>query len=354
MFENLPNTSATPAAEPTPDYERGLFLSSKVGHEFNAISRSGILAQMVLSQGFAVLFIIPIVLFYCVRNLLGGPFYLAITIAGIAGVAIITGGIIAMVRIGGNGNAGLGIKGSTDSRYRIRASIPKRRQNPGFRQWAEVTLNVKPKEPEEIEHLDADDLEAERGGFEPIIVRPWFGIRRGSHYAVAVVICGIVGVVTLLYLMQFLVGGWGEMFKSSGLLMYAAFGFGLISGGLCAELIYPIYIRIVPGRLDVFRYGFLGSGKPEVKAYDLRTIGLCVDFGSFSVALEPPRPPGEPLPDLITMKKWPNHKVFPEEYRPDYFTLALSPGRMEHCQRLIQAARTTEPTPDLPDDELIG
>lgn len=128
----------------------------------------------------------------------------------------------------------------------------------------------------------------------------------------------------------------------------------MVSGALGAELIFPVYIRIVPGRLDIFRYGFLGSGKPSVETYDLRSIGLCVDFGSFSVALEPARTPGEPIPEFVAANRWPHAKTHPEGHAPDYFTLALSPGRLENCQRLIQAARTDEPTPDLPDDELLG
>ncbi|MCA9303230.1 MAG: hypothetical protein KC996_03820 [Phycisphaerales bacterium] len=355
MFENLHIAAAPPPApEPEPDFARGLYLSEKMGHEFSAVGKSSMLAQTILSQGFAILFIIPIALFYGIRNLLGGSILLAGLAAGVVGATLIILGIIAMARVRGGNNPGTSLKAATDSRYRIRAIIPKRRQNQGFRQWAEVTLHVKPKEPEEIQQLDVDDLDAERGGFEPIIVRPWFGIERRKRFWYATLVCGLIGVSILLFLMQFVFGGWSAMMKSGGFMTYAAFGFAMVSGAIGAELIYPVYIRIVPGRLDIFRYGFLGSGKPEVQTYDLRTIGLCVDFGTFTVALERPRPPGEPLPEFVASKRWPYAKIHPDGHTPDYFTLALSPGRMEHCQKLIQAARTTEPTPDLPDDELLG
>lgn len=355
MFENLSiQRDTTQAQGAEADFQRGLFLSEKMGQEFNGIGRSGVIAQLIISQGFAVLFLVPVVLFYIVRNLLKGPFWIAITIAAVAGATLIIGGIIAMVRINGTGSSSFNIRSTTDSRYRIRAIVPKRRQSYGFRQWAEVTLNVKPKEPEPEKIVEPQNLDAERGGFEPIILRPWFGISRPRAFWWTAIVCGIVGVSTLLYLLHFIVGGWSTMFQNTGFLAYAATGFAMVSGALGAELIFPVYIRVVPGRLDIFRYGFLGSGKPQVETYDLRTIGLCVDFGSYSVALEPARPPGEPLPEFVAAKRWPHAKTHPDGHSPDYFTLALCPGRLEYCQRIIQAARTDEATPDLPDDELLG
>ncbi len=351
MPNPIPSNTTT---DEQPDYERGLFLSEKMGLEFNSVGRSGIITQLIVSQGFAMLFLIPIILFFGIRNLLGGSILVASLAAGGTGAALITLGIIALLRVKGSHSPGIYLKSSTDTRYRIRAIIPPRRPSYGFRQWAEVTLHVKPKEQTTADTVTPDALDAEHGGFEPLIIRPWFGIARPKAYWLAAIICGIISAAFLLFLMQYIFGGWGGMLKDAGFLGYAGIGFTMVAGALGAELLYPIYIRVVPGQLDVFRYQFLGSGKPEVKTYDLRTIGICVDFGSFSIALEPPRVIGEPIPEFVAAKRWPHTKVHPEGHTPDYFSLALSPGRMLNCQRLVQAARTTEPTPQLPIDKLLG
>lgn len=44
----------------------------------------------------------------------------------------------------------------------------------------------------------------------------------------------------------------------------------------------------------------------------------------------------------------------PEAYRPKYVSLALVIGRREIAVRVIQAARTSEPTPPVSETELGG
>jgi hypothetical protein len=121
-----------------------------------------------------------------------------------------------------------------------------------------------------------------------------------------------------------------------------------------AEFLWPVYLRLAPGRLDLFRYGALGRGDPRVTSYDLRRVGVCVNFAQCTIAIEPPREPGVPAPALVLAKKWPHFQQHPPGSVPDYLCVALCPGRTEFCQRLIQAARTDEPTPPLPDDRLLG
>ncbi|MBL4591802.1 MAG: hypothetical protein JKY96_07570 [Phycisphaerales bacterium] len=153
---------------------------------------------------------------------------------------------------------------------------------------------------------------------------------------------------------QFLFGGWGPLLQNSGGFGYGGVGFALFCGAIIAEFCFPVYIRLAPGQLDIFRYDFLGSGKPAVKTYDLRTIGLCVDLGGYTVALEPPRPPGEPIPEFVPGKKITHLKTHPEGHVPDYFNLALTKNRTQLCQQIVQAARTDQPTPPLPKDQLVG
>ncbi len=349
-----PDTAAP--AEDQPDFDRGLFVCEKPGLEFSSAERSGLLVQLVTTQAFATLFLIPAAVFFILRNLAGASTLLTILATVLVAIPLLILGIITLTRLNTNTKkTGAYLKSETDSRYRIRAVIPSKRQSTGVRQWAEATLGTKP--PEYTPPLSPDELGFIQGGFEPLIIRPWFGVKHAKAYQRTAIICGITCVGALLYIFQLFSGGWGPMFQTMGFLGYAAAGFAMLSGVVCAELIFPTYIRLAPGRLDIFRYGFLGSGQPEVTTYDLRRIGLCVDFGSFTIALEPPRPPGEPLPEFVVRKNSGVHakiKVHPEGHTPDYFCLALTPNRIEHCQRLIQAARTNEPTPDLPDNQLLG
>lgn len=55
-------------------------------------------------------------------------------------------------------------------------------------------------------------------------------------------------------------------------IIWASFGVG----SLLAALLWPTYVRVVPGVLDVFRYGPLGVGAPRVERYDLRSARVLV------------------------------------------------------------------------------
>ncbi len=82
-----------------------------------------------------------------------------------------------------------------------------------------------------------------------------------------------------------------------------------------------------------------------MESFDLRKVGVCVDFGGYVIALEPERAVGEPMLGVIQSKRWPNGKVFPEGYEPMFFSVIMLRCRREFAQRLVQAARTDEPTP---------
>ena len=135
---------------------------------------------------------------------------------------------------------------------------------------------------------------------------------------------------------------------------YALTGAGIVGGLMCAEFVWPVYLRLVPGRIDIFRYGFLGSGEPEVETHDLKKQGVCMDFGSYTMVLEPEREVGEPLPALVKAKKWPHGQVLPDDYQPRYVSVALVVGRREIAERVIQAARTAEETPPVSETSLTG
>lgn len=340
----------TEKTEENPDFGRGLYVCEQQGIEFSSMSSSGFAGSWVASQGFVVLIMFPVISYFVLRELTVVPIWITTMVTVGMSVAVAVGGTVVLRRVynSGRGRGSDGIlKKQADSRYRVRAVIPKKRQASEMIHWAHLTTQSAKylEEREGYEGVSADELEAVRGGFEPMIIRPWFGIKRGRAYVWTAVVMGCVLVMGVLTGLGILFGGWRGVMDMTGLMGYALIAFGMVSGVCVSELIWPVYIRLVPGQLDIFRYGFLGSGEAEVESFDLRTVGVCVDFGGYIVAIEPAREVGEPLPAMVIGKRWPNHKVFPEGHEPMYLSALMVPGRREFAQRLIQAARTDEPTP---------
>lgn len=335
-----------------PDFARGLFVCSKPGYEFASAASSAGIVPFVLTQSFAALFIVPVAVFFVLRNVAGVATWVAGTAAGVLGAAVIAVGIIVLMNMNRSNYKGGGFfRNESDSRYRVRAVIPKKRRSDRVMRWVRAASQAELLDDEPVRE---EDLGSVLGGFEPIIVRPWFGVRRERAYWWTAVLCGFACAGLLLGLLTLIMGGWSGVLKNSGFLGYAMTGAGMVSGVMCAELIWPVYVRIVPGRLDLFEYGFLGSGEAEVETHDLKRQGVCVDFGSYTIALEPERPIGEALPSLVKSKHWPYGQALPEDYRPRYVCVGLVVGRRGIAERVIQGARTMEPTPPVSDTELMG
>ena len=328
-------------------------MCEKPGHEFAAMSSSGVLVHFVISQGFvAVLFLGPVVVYHIMLRVVGASQVIAGMSAWLVGMVAVGVTVMMMRGINRSNYTGGGyFKNESDSRYRVRAVIPKKRRTTRVMRWLEAVVQA---EFGEEEPVRSEDLDSELGGFEPIIVRPWFGIKRRKPFWWTAVISGLLCSAGLLQLFSILVGGWGTMLKNMGLLSYATVGTGIVSGLVIAELIWPVYLRLVPGRLDIFRYGFLGSGAPEVETHDLKRAGVCMDFGSYTIAVEPEREIGQPLPALVQSKKWPHGQTLPPGFEPLYVCIALVIGRREIAERVIQAARTSEATPAVSETELGG
>ncbi|MBL4697552.1 MAG: hypothetical protein JKX70_01840 [Phycisphaerales bacterium] len=327
------------------DFERGLFVCEKPGHEFVGAGAAGTTIGLIGTQVFATMFLVPVLGFFVLRNLFGVSGLAAGIFAGVVSIGVVIFGIVFLLKINKiNRKQGQGtyFKNESDSRYRVRAVIPKKKQDSGIVRWVQLASEGGVGDDNMVSE---DELETIRGGFEPIIVQPWFGMRRSRGYWWAFAVMSVVVCVGFLYGATFLIGGWLAMLQAIGFLGYGVMGLAMVGGVISAELLWPIYLRLVPGQLDIFRYGFLGSGTPKVESIDLRTVGVCVDFGGYIVAIEPARPIGEPIPALVQAKRWPNGQAFPEGYKPMYFTVALLRSRRLFAQRLIQAARTDEPTP---------
>lgn len=339
MDENTENK------DENPDFGRGLYVCEKPGHEFIGAGSAGSVIGLVGTQVFAMLFLIPVLGFFVLQNLIGAPLWTAIVFASVSLVIVIAVGIVFLIRINkGNRKQSPGtyLKSESDSRYRVRVVIPKKRQGALLARWAQLATQGGVGDDDMVTE---DELEMIEGGFEPIVSRPWFGIRRSRGYWWTFVLMSILAGAFFLFGLSFIFGTWKSLFQSVGFLGYAGMGLVMICGIVSAEMLWPVYLRLVPGQLDIFRYGFLGLGDPQVERFDLRQVGVCVDFGGYIVSLEPVRPVGEPLPALVQAKRWPNGQAFPEGFKPMYFIMTAMPNRRVFAQRLVQAARTDEPTP---------
>ena len=340
----------TEKTDENPDFDRGLYVCAKPGVEFVGAGSAGLAIGLLGTQVFAAMLIIPVVGFFVLRNWVGMVPWMAGVVSGGLAISVVLVGLIFLMRVNKvNRKQGAFFTNESDSRYRVRAVIPKKRNDHRLHRWAQLAVEGAIGDDDMV---DEDELGMVRGGFEPLVVRPWFGVKRDKKYWWTFVVMSIVVGAAILYSLTFLMGGWKGLLNSVGFMGYALTGLMMVGGALFAEVMWPIYIRLVPGQLDIFRYGFLGSGKPEVESFDLHKVGVCVDFGGYIVSLEPERTPGEPLPALVQAKRWPNGQSFPEDYQPTYFTAALVPGRRIFAQRLVQAARTDEPTPPVLMDRL--
>lgn len=104
----------------------------------------------------------------------------------------------------------------------------------------------------------------------------------------------------------------------------------------CATMVpfawmWPTYLRVTPGRLDVMRYRFLGAGVPAVTTFDLRSVRLLIDLGAGAVLI------GE---------EGNEQRVVLSDYGPRWTEIARA---------LLEAARYQGPLAEpLPDDALVG
>jgi hypothetical protein len=104
---------------------------------------------------------------------------------------------------------------------------------------------------------------------------------------------------------------------------------GFAVGGLLTGVLWPTYLRLVPGRLDVIRYSLLGRGVVECVKHDLRSSAVLVDLNQHCVFL---------ATDGITTEV--------------SYGAVRDPYDFAHAV-LLAAVSTHKPAP-LPDDALVG
>jgi len=94
--------------------------------------------------------------------------------------------------------------------------------------------------------------------------------------------------------------------------------------------LWPAYLRVVPGRLDIIEYGFLGSGKPRVRRIDLRDA------------------------DVLVVSEMRTFRVGAPGREPMTVQCGVTLRWHELVRAVFNAARSGHPAPAMPDDELVG
>ncbi|MFI4873104.1 MAG: hypothetical protein ACIARQ_14925, partial [Phycisphaerales bacterium JB061] len=129
-------------------------------------------------------------------------------------------------------------------------------------------------------------------------------------------------------------------------------GMGCVGAISLPEFVYPTYLRIIPGRLDVIRAPIVGDSLKIIQRFDLREPSISI-IGPV-VFIETSRPRGAPPPKRMESPKWPNHLIYPPDFKPEAVSLHLSPTRQKLLRAIVRAAITEAPTPSITDDKLLG
>ena len=135
-----------------------------------------------------------------------------------------------------------------------------------------------------------------------------------------VLLACVLGAVTVI-----VVHVAGAAFFWFGLTILLAIGTALA----LAACLRPSYVRIVPGRLELLRYGFLPSRACQVRGYDLRKARVLVDLRRCVVFIDE------------------------QETRCDFsFALVVRPHRLAYY--VLRAATCASNAPSLPTETFLG
>lgn len=104
----------------------------------------------------------------------------------------------------------------------------------------------------------------------------------------------------------------------------------------------PTYLRFVPGRVDVIRYGWFGRAPARFRSYDLRTTGRRIRICMWSLAFADP--PAYPFAD----PEWRSIEW------ADRRTMSGSLRRLDIARAALMAALSTRTPAPLPEGELLG
>jgi hypothetical protein len=175
--------------------------------------------------------------------------------------------------------------------------------------------------------------------FEPVIVRLLFAANSGSAF-IWTWIAASLGSVGLIYLISIAPGikmtlGPVSIWSFG----YFVFAFAGFFGALVAAAIFPTYLRIVPGRVDVLKFGLLGRGVRSLETFNVREDRV-------EVALK--------VGAAIVQEYTPEPRAHGAAVARRAIIFAGSFERAKLARAILAAAVSEHPTPPLPDDALVG
>lgn len=191
--------------------------------------------------------------------------------------------------------------------------------------------------------LRADEADMRRNSFEVEVVRAWFGRAPGAK-AHAVLWPAALLALACMWLLDHLIPGRSFFTSTLSLQLFAAFSIG----SLAAELAWPTYLRVSPGRLDVLEYGLFGLGRVRQRSFDLRSSRVHVNLCAFAVVIEPPD--GRERLSALRSRIRSDRPIAAERIGGFGASLALAPSREDFLWKVLQGSITEAPGAPLPDD----
>ncbi len=185
-------------------------------------------------------------------------------------------------------------------------------------------------------------------GFEPEIARVPLAVGLDQAARKLAWLGGLMGVLVAVLIELFITKSTDWMPFSIWFVM----GMGCIGAIGVPEFFFPTYLRIIPGRLDVIRAPIVGDRLSVIHSYDLRSHPITI-VGPI-VYIEPVLPSGRPRPELVESPRWPNQKTYPPDFKPEAVCLQFSLTRYWIIRAIVWAATTKAPTPEVPNDRLMG
>jgi hypothetical protein len=156
--------------------------------------------------------------------------------------------------------------------------------------------------------------------FEPQVFRVFGAHKPDERQQLAQWLCGFVVFAALM---------WGQYRFSRAADLYVAVIGSIAGGSLIGGFLFPTYLRLVPGRMDILQCGFLGRTILSSRSIDLRIPKVVVDLTAEVLILDD----GKAIEPIGFAATW---------------------DRPAFARAVLQAAMSTHTPPPLPSDALVG
>jgi hypothetical protein len=164
--------------------------------------------------------------------------------------------------------------------------------------------------------------------FEPRVFFGFFAVNPAKRVMMAwMVLLAVLMSSGLAWVM--LTGG------SNAFIGTSLFPMSAIVGAAIVAVCLPTYVRVVPGRVDVLHYTAMSRRARRAVSHDLRRARVLVDLNSRTIKIEPP--PDDTRGPAVT-RLW----------------FGWVPRGEELAHAVLEAAISSAPAAELPEDELVG